>query len=93
MISVARRRGLDAMSPRVWRMRGMASPITGTAGRSSSRLVGPSAGSTVPRVARTAVAVAVGSTVGVTVGAGVLVGMGTSVGAGVGVGEGVGVGV
>ena len=52
MISVARRRGLDAMSPRVWRIRGMASPITGTAGRSSSRLVGPSAGSTVPRVAR-----------------------------------------
>ena len=93
MISVARRRGLDAMSPRVWRMRGMASPITGTAGRSNSRLVGPSAGSTVPSVARTAVVVAIGSTVGVAAGIGMLVGMGTSVGAGVDVGVGVGVGV
>ena len=70
MISVARRRGLDAMSPRVWRIRGMASPITGTAGRSSSRRVGRIAGSTVPSVARTAVAVGVG--VGVGVGLGVV---------------------
>ena len=82
-MSVARRRGVDAMPPRVSRMRGMASPTKGIAGCSKSRRVVCGAGS--------AVGVEVGPIVGAAVGASVDVGVGAVVGVGVGIGEGAGV--
>lgn len=67
-IRVVRRRGVDAAPPRVLRMRGIASPITGISGCSSSR--GP-VGSPVPGMtAGSMVGLGVGSMVGVGIGGG-----------------------
>ena len=48
-ISVVRRRGVEAMPPKVLRMRGIASPIIGIGSSSKSRSVGRGRGSTVAR--------------------------------------------
>ena len=77
MISVVRRRGVDAAPPKVLRIRGMASPITGTAGRSKSRSASGGVGSTV-RIA-IGVGAGVSATVGVGVGTSAIVGVGTGV--------------
>ena len=93
-ISVVRRLGVEAMPFRVSRMRGIASPTTGTTGAPKSSVSGLGTGSTVGMVTRGASSTMVGAivaTVALTatvsrsdMGTGVEVGVATGMGTGVG---------
>ena len=76
-ISVVRLLGVDAIPPRELRIRGIASPIKGTAGCSKSRRSGCCTGWTV--------GIAISLTVGAVVGAAVGVGLNVILGMGIGV--------
>ena len=80
---MARRWGVEAISPSVFRILGTVFPITGTAGRSNSGEASVCTGSTVPNEASPPEEATVGFAVGMNAGLGNLAGMGTSVGAGV----------